>query len=189
MDVVDRRGDRHQPAPARGDRRVQQHASSAPSPQVIRQPLYEFYVVVRRPGPDAHARGARDRHDLHGLVCADHAGHPDAHVQPRGRRVRRGGKPEHELRQRPASCAPTRAATPTPTATSASCSTGIQGKVHERQAAPVLDQQHGRRAGRDADLERVDGERHQLGQQAGARPAARCRTPRRSRPGPGSSGT
>ena len=44
---------------------------------------------------------------------------------------------------------------------------GHAGQDHERQAAAVRDQQHRRRARRDADLELVDGDRHHVGQQAG----------------------
>ena len=114
-----RRGERAEPAPARGDRRVQQHPLGSLAAGV-QQPLVRLLLVVERPGPDAHARGARDGHHLHGLIRADRAGDAHAHLQRRGGRVRRGGKPEHQLRRGHLPPHRRRAAIRTSTATCAS---------------------------------------------------------------------
>ena len=187
MDVSVGERDRDQPAPARGDRRVEQHPLGSVAAGV-QQPLVRLLLLVRRPGPDAHAHGAGDRHHLHGLVRADHAGHPtltfspeaDAYVEEANpsTELRRGHVPAHRRRRQPR-----RRQLP------ALPADRHPGQDHEREAAAVLDQQHRRRARRDADLELVDRDGDHLEQQAGARPAARCPTPPRSRPAPGSSGT
>ena len=187
MDVVV--GEETGPSPLQHEAIVgSSNTVSAPSPQAFNNRSYAFYSWSDGQ-PQTHTLTApATRHDLHRLICADHAGHPDTYVQPRRGRLRRGGKSEHQLRH---SHLPAHRCgrQPRHRQLPALPADGHPGQDHERQAAPVRDQQHGRRAGGDADLELVDGERHHLGQQAGGDRRRGVRRAGRSRPGPGWSGT